>query len=335
MENVLSVNNLHTTFLTHMGKVYAVRGVSFALGKGESLGIVGESGSGKSVTSLTILKALSGNSVVEGEILFGGVDLLKASGSEMRNIRGAKISMIFQDPMTSLNPLMTIGRQVSEAILRHTPMQKAEARDYALKLLERVKIPDAARRFNAYPHELSGGMRQRIMTAIALSCKPDVVIADEPTTALDVTIQNQILELLKEMQREMHMSVLFITHDLGVVAEFCERVVVMYGGLILEEALIDELFYQASHPYTLGLIASIPKITQDKSVRLKPIGGSPPDMYAPPPGCPFYPRCAYARNICVAERPPYFKISPSHKSMCWMLDEDAPSADNPFKGGGA
>lgn len=334
MENILTVDNLTTSFKTHSGMVQAVRGVSFSVAKGETVGIVGESGSGKSVTSLSILRVLQDNGkIVEGKIDFKGQNLVEFSKSQMRTVRGRQISMIFQDPMSSLNPLMTVGAQISEAIIEHNKnLTRHQAMEKALELLTMVKIPDPQSRIKAYPHELSGGMRQRVMTAIALSCKPELIIADEPTTALDVTIQDQIIMLLKELQKEVNMSIMFITHDLGVVAELCDRVIVMYGGLIMEEGTTEELFYSPKHPYTLGLLSSIPKINQDKSERLRPILGSPPDMLDPPKGCPFAPRCEFARNICINERPNFYTISPTHKSMCWLLDEAAPKVKNPFVG---
>ena len=336
MEQILTVESLETSFFTHAGEVKAVRGISFGVGKGETLGIVGESGSGKSVTSLSIMRLLQENGkIVGGKILFQGEDLVVAPKKQIRSIRGGKISMIFQDPMTSLNPLMTVGNQVREALLEHNPdMSKAQAKDEVLRLFELVKIPDPENRYKAYPHELSGGMRQRIVIAMALSCKPELVIADEPTTALDVTIQDQILKLLQSLQDELQMSVLFITHDLGVVAELCDRVIVMYGGMIMEEGLSDELFFNPSHPYTMGLLSCIPKMEQDKSQQLDPIAGSPPDMLNPPKGCPFYPRCAYARTICAQHMPPFKQLSDTHKSLCWLLDDDAPAEGNPFKGKG-
>jgi oligopeptide transport system ATP-binding protein len=336
MEGILRVEDLETSFYTKAGEVRAVRGISFGVKRGEILGIVGESGSGKSVSSLSILRVLSANGRVNrGRIFFNGEDILRLSPREFRKIRGNRISMIFQDPMTSLNPLMPVGRQIEEAIREHGPaLSREEVRDRALALLQKVHIPAPSQCRRAYPHELSGGMRQRVMIAIALSCQPDLVIADEPTTALDVTIQDQIIMLLKEMRDAFNLSVIFITHDLGVVAEICDRVLVMYGGLILEEAPVKELFYRPSHPYTLGLLASIPRLNQSKEEKLRPIPGSPPDMLRPPRGCPFFPRCRWARVICGEEQPPYTELSGGHKSMCWMLAPDAPGEDNPFSGTG-
>jgi oligopeptide transport system ATP-binding protein len=336
MEEVLRVEDLETSFLTKAGEVRAVRGISFRVKRGEILGIVGESGSGKSVSSLSILRVLSGNGRINrGRVFFNDQDILRLSPKEFRKIRGNRISMIFQDPMTSLNPLMPVGRQIEEAIREHNPsLPGEEVRNRALELLQKVHIPAPRQCCRTYPHELSGGMRQRVMIAIALSCQPDLVIADEPTTALDVTIQDQIIMLLKEMRDALNLSVIFITHDLGVVAEICDRVLVMYGGLILEEAPVEDLFYRPSHPYTLGLLASVPRLNQSKDEKLRPIPGSPPDMLRPPRGCPFYPRCGWARIICTEKQPPYRELSGEHKSMCWLLAADAPGEDNPFAGTG-
>jgi oligopeptide transport system ATP-binding protein len=241
--------------------------------------------------------------------------------------------MVFQDPMSSLNPLIPVGEQVSEMLWAHTNLDKRGRTERVLELFHTVRIPEPEKRLNSLPHEFSGGMRQRVMIALALACRPEVLIADEPTTALDVTIQDQILKLMRALQAETGMSILFITHDLGVVAELCARVAVMYGGLILEEAPIDDLFERPMHPYTMGLLDSVPGVWQDKAARLNPIPGSPPDMTRPPEGCPFAPRCPYARNLCAKERPPYFTPGEGRRSMCWLLHENAPGADNPLKGG--
>ncbi|MCD8346406.1 MAG: ABC transporter ATP-binding protein [Lachnospiraceae bacterium] len=331
-EPILQIENLHTSFHTRAGEVQAVRGLSFQLQKGEILGIVGESGSGKSVTALSILDVLPENAFhSEGKILFEGKDLLKASKKELRKVRGGQISMVFQDPMTSLSPLMKIGKQIEEAILQNVQgATKEQARVKALEMLRKVHIPDPESRYDCYPHELSGGMRQRVMIAIALSCDPKIVIADEPTTALDVTIQKQILLLLKEMCREMQLSVIFITHDLGVVAQLCDRVVVLYGGLKMEEGTVFELFENPGHPYTMGLLESVPRVDQDKNARLQPIPGSPPDLLSPPQGCPFYSRCRYARRLCVSERPEKITLSQTHSSACWLNHPEAPAVGNPF-----
>ena len=334
-ETVLKIENLHTSFRTRAGEVQAVRGVSLELHRGEVLGIVGESGCGKSVTAMSVLKVLPENAYhTEGEILFDGKNLLKISAKEMRKVRGKRISMIFQDPMTSLDPLMKVGRQIEEGIRQNLPkLTRDEARAKALALLKRVRIPDAERRYDCYPHELSGGMRQRVMIAMALSCDPEILIADEPTTALDVTIQNQILLLLREMCREMDLSVIFITHDLGVVAELCDRVVVLYGGLVMEQGSADDIFDHPSHPYTMGLMSSVPQLDQDKARRLSPIPGSPPSLLQPPEGCPFRARCRYARNICGRLRPETVRCSQTHTSACWLLAPEAPADGNPFREG--
>ena len=333
MDEILQVKGLRTSFLTSTGEVQSVRGVSFSLGKGEALGIVGESGSGKSVTSMSILRLLASTGrIKEGEVLFEGKDLTKIPQKQLWDIRGGKIAMIFQDPMSSLNPLARVGKQVEEMIATHEPnLSKQERQARALELFRLVRIPEPEKRYRSYPHEFSGGMRQRVMIAMALACKPDILIADEPTTALDVTIQDQILKLLRQLQAEMGMSIIFITHDLGVVAELCSRVLVMYGGMVMEEAPIDDIFHRPRHPYTMGLLASIPNIKQDKSQRLTPIPGSPPDMTNPPAGCPFAPRCPYARQICLEQMPPYTQLDPTHRSMCWLLTPEAPAQDNPFK----
>ena len=338
MEPVLKIENLRTSFMTSNGEVQAVRGVSFQVNKGEILGIVGESGSGKSVTSMSVLRLLADTAVIKdgSSILFEGRDLIGLTKKELRKIRGEKISMVFQDPMSSLNPLIPVGKQVSEMMKEHHPeMTKQLLQEATLKLFEEVRIPEPEKRLGSYPHEFSGGMRQRVMIAMALANKPRLLIADEPTTALDVTIQDQILRQLRELEEEFQTSIVLITHDLGVVAELCDRVVVMYGGLIMEEALIDDIFENPSHPYTMGLIASIPDPQQDKSVRLQPIPGSPPDMTNPPKGCPFAPRCPYARAVCARELPEFVEIEKDHRSRCFLQYEDAPADDhNPFKKAG-
>ena len=336
MPNLLEINNLRTSFLTGGGEVKAVRGVSMSIGRSESVGIVGESGSGKSVTFLSVLRLLASTGRIQGgEILFEGKDLVQMSRKEMRNIRGNQISMIFQDPMSSLNPLIPVGKQVNEMLWSHDhSMTNVEQTKHTLELFRMVRIPEPEKRLKSFPHEFSGGMRQRVMIAMALACRPSLLIADEPTTALDVSIQDQILKLMRRLQAEVGMSILFITHDLGVVAELCSRVIVMYGGLVMEEAPIDDLFENPLHPYTRGLLASIPSIEQDKAKRLTPIAGSPPDMIHPPEGCPFAPRCPYARSICITKIPPYTTIGEKRRSMCWLLTPDAPLTDNPFKHGG-
>lgn len=324
-EKILEVKNLHTSFFTHLGEVKAIRGISFTVDKGEFIGIVGESGSGKSVTSLSVMGLLSNpGKVTEGEILFKGEDLLKKKAREMRKIKGNEIAMIFQDPMTSLDPVFTIGDQLKEVILQHQKMSKKEAREKAVAMLKMVGIPDPERRIDNYPHEFSGGMRQRAMIAMAVSCEPDLLIADEPTTALDVTIQAQILKLMKELNQKMDTSTILITHDLGVVADACSRILVMYGGLIMEEGSKRDIFYRPLHPYTMGLLKSIPKLNEAGKKRLLPIQGTPPDLLHPPAGCPFCDRCPYAMEICRDEIPPFFQAEEGHKAMCWLLHPQAP-----------
>ena len=321
---LLSVRNLKTSFFTHVGEVKAVRGISFDVNEGEVLGIVGESGSGKSVTSLSIMGLLQyPGRVVDGEILLNGEDILTYSKNQMRKVRGKEIAMIFQDPMTSLNPVYTIGNQIMEMILEHEKMSRREARERAIEMLKLVGIPAAEKRIDSYPHEFSGGMRQRVMIALALSCNPKLLIADEPTTALDVTIQAQILNLIKKLNRQFGMTTMLITHDLGVVATVCDKVAVMYGGLIMEYGTVDEIFYHPRHPYTMGLLGSIPHVDGGEKRRLIPIDGTPPDLINPPKGCPFSTRCKYCMNICTQEQPPYF-AEDKHRTMCWMLDADAP-----------
>ena len=321
---LLSVRDLKTSFFTHVGEVKAVRGISFDVNEGEVLGIVGESGSGKSVTSLSIMGLLQyPGRVVDGEILLNGEDILTYSKDQMRKVRGKEIAMIFQDPMTSVNPVYTRGNQVMEMILEHEKMTKREARARAIEMLKLVGIPAAEKRIDSYPHEFSGGMRQRVMIALALSCNPKLLIADEPTTALDVTIQAQILNLIKKLNRQFGMTTMLITHDLGVVATVCDKVAVMYGGLIMEYGTVDEIFYHPRHPYTMGLLGSIPHVDGGEKRRLIPIDGTPPDLINPPKGCPFSTRCKYCMNVCTQEQPPYF-AEDKHRTMCWMLDVDAP-----------
>lgn len=327
-EKLLEVNNLKTSFFTHLGEVQAVRGVSFSLKKGEAIGIVGESGSGKSVTALSVMKLLQyPGKIVDGEIIFKGQDIVNFPNKEMLKIRGNEIAMIFQDPMTSLNPVYTIGNQIVEAIVRHQKLSRKEAGKRAGEMLKLVGIPSPEKRINSYPHEFSGGMRQRAMIAIALSCQPDLLIADEPTTALDVTIQDQILKLMKELKEKIDTSIILITHDLGVVADVCSRIVVMYGGLIMEEGTSRDIFYNPKHPYTMGLLKSIPRLDLGQKKRLIPIPGSPPDLLKPPKGCPFVERCSYAMKICRERLPQFYYIDETHKAMCWLLHQDAPRVE--------
>ena len=324
-EKLLTVNKLRTEFFQNKEtSVTAINEISFDIGKGEILGLVGESGCGKSVTSLSIMRLLNFTSgkVTKGEVIFDGKDLQKLSEKEMREIRGGKMSMIFQEPMSSLNPAMRIDKQMIEGIRLHTNLSKQEARERAAKILQQVGIPDPERVLKNYPHQLSGGMSQRVMIAMAMSCNPQLLIADEPTTALDVTIQAQILELMKKIQQEEGMSILLITHDLGVVAEMCTRVIVMYAGEIVEEAPVEVLFNNPTHPYTEGLIASVPKLGSGVKV-LPSIPGSVPDLSMLPKGCRFAPRCKYATERCHNEEPDLFEVSEHQKCRCWLRDPHA------------
>lgn len=330
MEKILEVKDLNISFHTFAGEVKAIRGVNFDLYKGETLAIVGESGSGKSVTTKSIMRLLpEHNSEIKGgQILFEGKDLAKASEKEMQKIRGKDISMIFQDPMTSLNPTMTVGKQIIEPLLKHQKLSKAEAKQRAIELLKLVGIPKPEIRFKQYPHQFSGGMRQRVVIAIALACNPKILIADEPTTALDVTIQAQILDLMKDLQKKIDTSIIFITHDLGVVANVADRVAVMYGGRIVEIGTVDEIFYNPKHPYTWGLISSMPSL-DTKDDELYAIPGSPPDLLDPPKGDAFAPRNEYALKIDLEKQPPMFKVSDTHYAATWLLHPDAPKVEPP------
>lgn len=322
-EKLLEIKDEKLSFFTPAGEVKALNGVSFSMNEGEVLGIVGESGSGKSVTAYSImgLTAYPGK-LIGGTIYFNGHQIEKMSEKEMRKIRGNEVSIIFQDPMTSLNPVYTIGNQITEVIRLHTGKSKKEAYDRAKELLELVGINEPTKRLKQYPHELSGGMRQRVMIAIALACEPKLLIADEPTTALDVTIQAQILELMQELRQKLGMSIIMITHDLGVVASMCERIAVMYAGHIVEYGTADEIFYEPKHEYTKGLINSIPKLSAQKIERLVPIEGQPVDLLNPPAGCPFAPRCANCMKICLREMPPKTELSDTHYSHCWLLQKE-------------
>ena len=324
MENLLDVRELKTSFNTKFGEVQAVRGVSFELTKGEVVGVVGESGCGKSITMMSIMRLLDKSGYIkDGRVFFEGKDISKITEKEMSKIRGNDIAMIFQDPMTSLNPLLTIGNQIMEPLIIHEKLSKKEAFTKGVELLRLVNIPNPEKRMKQYPHEFSGGMRQRAMIAMALSCSPKLIIADEPTTALDVTIQAQILEIMKDIKEKLGTSIIFITHDLGVVADICDRVNVMYGGLIIEKGSINDIFENPKHPYTWGLLDSIPSVGKDRK-RLKPISGQPPDLLKPPVGCPFYSRCKFAMNICKEKMPGFYDISKKHKVSCWLSDERAP-----------
>jgi oligopeptide transport system ATP-binding protein len=316
--SLLSVKDLYTSFFTSSGEVKAVNGISFNLEEGKVLGIVGESGSGKSVTAYSILQILTNpGRIVSGSIKLKGKELVGCNKETMQKIRGNQISIIFQDPMTSLNPVFTIGNQLMEAILLHTKRNKEQAKKRAIEMLKLVGVNEPEKRIEQYPHEFSGGMRQRVMIAMALACEPDILIADEPTTALDVTIQAQILDLMKELQKKLGMAIILITHDLGVVAEMCDDIIVMYAGQISERGTSDDIFYNPKHEYTKGLLKSIPTV-QDEKQRLKPIGGNPVDLLNLPDGCPFAPRCENAMKVCLTVNPVELKIEGKHNSRCWM-----------------
>jgi oligopeptide transport system ATP-binding protein len=330
VEKILQVKDLNISFHTFAGEVKAIRGVNFDLYKGETLAIVGESGSGKSVTTKAIMRLLPENNseLKRGEILFDGKDLTKLSDKHMQKVRGHDISMIFQDPMTSLNPTMKIGIQIMEPLIKHQNLPRHAAKERAIELLKLVGIPKPEIRVNQYPHQFSGGMRQRVVIAIALACNPKVLIADEPTTALDVTIQAQILELMKDLQKKIDTSIIFITHDLGVVANIADRVAVMYGGKIVEIGTADEIFYNPQHPYTWGLISSMPDMETDDE-ELYSIPGTPPDLLDPPKGDAFAPRNPYVMKIDLEQEPPLFKVSDTHYAATWLLHPDAPKVEPP------
>ncbi|MEK4406628.1 ABC transporter ATP-binding protein [Sporosarcina sp. FSL K6-6792] len=331
MEKIVEVKNLELSFHTFAGEVKAIQGVNFEVFKGETLAIVGESGSGKSVTTKSIMRLLpkSSTEYKNGEILFGGRDLLKISEKEMQKVRGKDISMIFQDPMTSLNPTMTIGNQIMEPLLKHQKLSKPEARKKSIELLTLVGMPKPEMRLKQYPHQFSGGQRQRIVIAVALACNPKLLIADEPTTALDVTIQAQILELMKDLQKKIDTAIIFITHDLGVVANVADRVAVMYGGRIVEVGTVDEVFYNPQHPYTWGLLSSMPSL-DTSAEKLYAIPGTPPDLLDPPKGDAFALRSEYAMKIDLEQVPPLFKVSETHYAATWLLHPDAPQVDPPI-----
>jgi len=319
MAALLEVKGLTTQFFTQDGVVHAVNGISYKLNEGETLAIVGESGSGKSVGVMSLIRLIPQppGKIVAGEVWFDGRDLMQLSDDEVRQVRGNRIAMIFQDPMTSLNPVLTIGQQIMEALQLHLGMDKRQARQRAIELLEMVGIPGAASRLDSYPHQYSGGMRQRVMIAMGLSCNPQLLIADEPTTALDVTIQAQIVDLVRNLKEQIGMAIIWITHDLGVVAGLAERVIVMYAGHIVEEAEVHELYEEPHHPYTLGLLRSVPRLDMGKNKRLIPIDGLPPDLIDLPPGCPFAPRCQYRTDKCIEENPPLEATSPTRRVACW------------------
>ena len=332
---MLEVRKLRTSFFTDAGEVKAVDGVSFNLDHGKVLGIVGESGSGKSVTAYSIMQILAPTGkIVGGSVKFNGTELVGASEKVLRSVRGNRISIIFQDPMTSLNPTYTIGHQLMEAILLHTNRNKKEAKARALEMLQLVNVNEPEKRLKQYPYELSGGMRQRVMIAMALACEPDILIADEPTTALDVTIQAQILDLMRDLQKKLGMAIIMITHDLGVVAQMCDEVIVMYAGGICEQGTADEIFYNPKHEYTKGLLRSIPR-AENNGQRLEPITGTPIDLLNMPAGCPFAPRCNNALKVCLHQRPERLQINFNHYATCWLNIQHAfqkciPPADSPF-----
>ncbi len=314
---ILQVKNLHTSFFTDAGEVRAVNGISYNLDRGKVLGIVGESGSGKSVSAYSVMQILTDTGrVTEGEILFNGDNILKYDDKQMAAFRGSKISIIFQDPMTSLNPVFTIGNQLREAIRIHTDRNKEEIQARALEMLQLVGVNEPEKRLKQYPHELSGGMRQRVMIAMALACEPDILIADEPTTALDVTIQAQILELMQDLQKKMGMAIIMITHDLGVIADMCDEIIVMYAGKVCERGTADEIFYNPRHEYTKGLIRSIPRLSE-KHEKLVPIAGTPVDLLNLPKGCAFASRCDRAMKICLREHPEEIRVNENHIAACW------------------
>lgn len=320
MQKILEVKDLRISFFTYAGEVQAVRGVNFEVFKGEAIAIVGESGCGKSVTAQTIMRLLPSPpaKIKGGQILFDGQDIVKKSEKEMQRIRGNDIGMIFQDPMTSLNPTAKIGNQIAEGLIKHQGLSRSQAHKRAIEMLELVAMTEPHKRVNQYPHELSGGMRQRAMIAVALACQPKLLIADEPTTALDVTIQAQILSLMKDLQKKLGTSIILITHDLGVVAEMCSRIVVMYAGEVVETGSLDQIFYNPQHPYTKGLLNAVPRLDTSKEEPLQPIIGTPPDLFRPPVGCPFYARCKYAMGICKNLDPKLDKIEDGHYSACWL-----------------
>lgn len=327
MENILKVENLNVSFNTYAGEVKAVRGVSFELSKGETLAFVGESGCGKTVTAKSILRLLKPPFAVikpESEIICNGKDVLKMSEKELCEFRGDEVGMIFQDPMTSLNPTMTVGDQIMESLMIHKKLDKKAAREEAIGMLKTVNIPSPEKRIDNYPHEMSGGMRQRVMIAIALACNPNVLIADEPTTALDVTIQAQIMDLMMELKTKMNTAIILVTHDLGVVANFADRIQVMYAGEVVERGTTKEIFYESRHPYTWALLRSVPRLGTKSKEELYALGGTPPDLLLPLEHCPFADRCEYCMPVCKERKPPETVFSDTHKVSCWLMHEKAP-----------
>ena len=323
MDEMLEIKNLRVSFFTPSGEVKAINDISYTLNKGEVIGVVGESGSGKSVTASTVMGLVEKpGRIVGGSVWLDGVDIATLSADRIRRIRGRKVAMIFQDPMTSLNPVFTIGSQLKEAVHLYYGLKGRAAEKKAIELLKLVSINEPERRIHQYPHEFSGGMRQRVMIAMALAGNPELLIADEPTTALDVTIQAQIIEIIRELKTKINMAVMLITHDLGVVADIADKVVVMYGGKIVESAPCEEIFRNPRHPYTIGLLNSIPKLDSDK--KLVPIEGTPIDLLNPPAGCPFAQRCDHCMKVCLSHMPEYAQVGDRHKSACWLLDQRAP-----------
>lgn len=323
MEPLLEVNDLHVTFKTYGGEVQAVRGVNLSLNKGETLAIVGESGCGKSVTAQSIMRLIPSppGEIRHGSIMFKGRDLTKVPEREMRALRGAEIAMIFQDPMTSLNPTITVGELIVEAMVEHMDISRSAAKKEAINMLRRVGIANPEERLKQYPHQFSGGMRQRIMIAISLVCQPSILIADEPTTALDVTIQAQIIDLFQEIQKQTGVSIIIITHDLGIVAQMADRISIMYAGEIVESGLPEDIFYKAEHPYTKALLNSIPRVDGNRDEPLVPVAGTPPDLFDPPKGCPFTARCDFAMEVCDQYAPVTTRLNERHTVNCWLQDE--------------
>ena len=327
MADVLKIENLHVSFDTYAGEVHAVRGVSLHVGEGEVLAIVGESGCGKSVTAQTIMKLnpMPPARIKEGSINLCGEDIVAANEKKMQDIRGRLVSMIFQDPMTCLNPTMKVGKQLTEAICQHRKLSADEAKKEAVRLLEMVQIPNAAERAEQYPHEFSGGMRQRAMIAMAMSCEPKLLIADEPTTALDVTIQAQIMQLMAKVREETGTAIILITHDLGVVANLADRVAVMYAGKIVETGTAEDIFYRPKHPYTQALLKSLPTVETSREEKLVSIAGTPPDLFMPPKGCEFASRCEHCMKVCKKHVPPTYEVGAGHKAVCWRLHPACPA----------
>ncbi|NLM34898.1 MAG: ABC transporter ATP-binding protein [Clostridiales bacterium] len=337
MSKILEVKDLRVSFHTYAGEVQAVRGVSFDVEESETLAIVGESGCGKSITAKSIMRLLPeppAEIKKDSKILFNGKNILDFNKKELRSYRGGDVSMIFQDPMTSLNPTMKIGKQIAEVLMIHRGLKKKEALEEAVRMLKLVNIPNAEERVNQYPFEFSGGMRQRVMIAIALACNPKLLIADEPTTALDVTIQAQIMELMAELQEKLGTAIILITHDLGVVAKVAHKIQVMYAGKVVERGTTDEIFYESKHPYTWALLNSVPTLDTEHKSRLYSIPGTPPDLLKPPVGCPFAARCQYAMPICKEAMPEETSLSQTHKANCWLLHPNAPKVEPPLKKGG-